>query len=99
MSRAAITIAMLLHGAQAADAAEWKRMEARCAWVKERTAAWHEAMLAMDERCMEAVERMDEEEFERFFDAEQAKVDAIRAELQAVIDKDEWPKDLYWGDV
>ena len=99
MSRAAITIAMLLHGAEAADAAEWQRMEARCAWVKERTAAWRAAMHAMDERCSEAVERMDEDEFERLFDAEQAKVDAIRAELQAVIDKDQWPRGLYFGGI
>ena len=97
MTRAAITIEMLRRGAEAGDAAEWQRMAARAAWVKETAAAWREALHAMHERCCEAVERMDEEEFERFFEAEQAKVNAIRAPLQAVIDKDEWPRGLYWS--
>ena len=69
---------------------------ARVAWVKERTAAWLAAQEAMNERCDAAVEKLSEEEFEQLADAEQAKVDAIRAELAAVIDHDKWPKGLYW---
>ena len=39
------------------DAAGWRRVRARCAWVKERTAAWRDAQRAMDARCHEAIER------------------------------------------
>jgi hypothetical protein len=53
----------------------------------------------MDERCGEAVGRLSEEDFERLCDAEQAKVDAARAPLQAAADRDEWPRELYWGGV
>jgi hypothetical protein len=79
------------------DASEWKRIAARLAWVRETCAAWREAQREMDERCDEAVGRIDTEAFERLCDAEQAKVDAIRAQLQAVIDHDRWPRELYFG--
>jgi hypothetical protein len=88
---------MLTAGAQAADAAEWKRMAARSAWVREKAAEWREAQHAMDERCTEAVGRMSEAAHHRLIVAEQAKVSAIRAELDAVIERDEWPRALYWG--
>jgi hypothetical protein len=97
MSRAAITIEMLRRGARAADAAEWKRMEARTAWVKETAAAWREAQRAMDDRCTEAAGWMDEAALHRLCEAEQAKVDAIRAPLQAAADDDKWPRGLYWS--
>jgi hypothetical protein len=58
-----------------------------------------EAQRARDERCGEAVDRLSEEEFERLCDEEQAKVDAIRAQLDAVIDEDRWPRDLYFGGI
>jgi hypothetical protein len=79
------------------DPATWRRVKARCAWATEVSEAWLAAAQAMDERCREAVGRMDEAEFERFVDAEQAKLDAIRAPLQAAIDKDVWPEGLYWS--
>jgi hypothetical protein len=78
---------------------EWKRVAARTAWVRETTAALREAQREMDERCTEAVERLDEDDFERLLEAEQAKVDAIMAQLRAAADKDLWPRELYWGDV
>ena len=56
---------------------EAERKAARIAWAKATAAAWHEAMLQMDERCTEAVERLSEKEFDRLFEAEQVKVDAI----------------------
>jgi hypothetical protein len=45
----------------------------------------------------EAVDRLSEEAFERLFQAEEAKVDAIRAQIDAVIERDLWPPELYWG--
>jgi hypothetical protein len=75
------------------------RKDARAAWVRETAAKWRDAMRQMDDRCMEAVERLDEEAFDRLCDAEEAKVEAIRAQLQAVIDKDRWPKELYFGGI
>jgi len=81
----------------AAARARADRKDARAAWARETAAKWREAQQEMDERCTEAVGRLDEEAFERLCDAEQAKVNAIRAPLQAVVDKDQWPRELYWG--
>lgn len=78
------------------DEGEMERMLARAAWAKQAAATWREAQRAMDERCTEAVDRLDEEEFERLFQAEQAKVDAVRAPMQAVIDHDRWPRHLHF---
>jgi hypothetical protein len=38
-------------------AREWKRVKARCAWVKKTLDAWHAAQQHMDEVCTEAVKR------------------------------------------
>jgi hypothetical protein len=54
-----------------------ERRAARIAWAKKTAVAWRDAQREMDDRCSEAVERLDEEAFERLCDAEQAKVDAI----------------------
>src|SRR3954447_20373731 len=79
------------------DPQEWKRVAARTAWVRETMAKLRNAQRAMDDRCDEAVERLSEEAFERLCDAEQAKVDAIRAQIDAVIERDLWPRHLYFG--
>ncbi|MFL6726637.1 MAG: hypothetical protein ACJ8FS_09005 [Sphingomicrobium sp.] len=73
--------------------------EARAAWVRRTAAAWREAQRRMDERCDEALDRLSEEEFERLCDEEEAKVDAFRAPLKAVAERDLWPKALYWGGI
>ena len=93
------TIRMLASGVRTEDAAEWRRKAARCAWVKETMSALRQAQRQMDERCTAAVDRLTEEEFERLFDEEQAKVDAIRAPIDAVIERDEWPRHLYFGNI
>jgi hypothetical protein len=31
--------------------------------------------------------------------AEEAKVHAIRAQIDAVIERDLWPRELYWGGI
>jgi hypothetical protein len=71
--------------------------ERRGAWVRKTAAAWRDAHHEMDDRLGEAAVRLSEEEFERLCDQEQAKVDAIRQQISDVIDKDRWPKELYWG--
>lgn len=81
------------------DPTEWKCVAARVAWVRQTSAALRDAQRQMDERCDAAVERLDEEEFERLCDLEQAKVDAIRAQLQAVIERDGWPRELYFSGI
>ena len=81
------------------DPGESARVAARLQWVLERTAALSAAQRAMDHRCMAAVNQVDEAAFARLFDEEQAKVDAIRADLEAVAEEDRWPKHLHWGGV
>ncbi len=93
------TIEMLQAGYDARDCVEWRRKAARLGWVKEIMAALKDAQTAMDRRCAEAAERLSEQEFTRLFDEEQAKVDAIRARIDAVIEHGQWPKHLYFGGV
>jgi hypothetical protein len=73
------------------------RRAARIAWVKETLAKWREAQDEMDDRCCEAVGRIDEEAFERLCDAEQAKVDAIMKAVKDAAERDLWPRELYWS--
>jgi hypothetical protein len=84
-------------GAEPLDPAQWKRTAARVAWVRETTATLREAQREMDDRCTKAVDRLDPQAFDRLFEAEQAKVDAILTQLRAVIDEDRWPRELYFG--
>ena len=81
--------------AAAAQPAQCKA--ARAAWVRKTAKALREAQRAMDERCDEAFGRLDEEEFERLCDEEEAKVDAFRAPLIAAARRDVWPRELYVG--
>ena len=71
----------------------------RAAWVRETAAAWRKAQREMDDRCGEAVERLSEEEFERLCDEEEAKIDAFRGPLKAAVERDLWPRKLYWGGI
>ena len=76
---------------------ELTRQTARVAWVRETSAALSEAQREMDERCSEACERLSEKAFDRLFEAEEAKVEAIFAQLRAVADHDRWPRHLHWS--
>src|SRR5688572_13442553 len=73
------------------------RVAARLQWSLERAADWRRAHRAMDKRCDEAVDRLDEDAFEQLIEAEQAKVDAILAEIEAATKADRWPRELYWS--
>jgi hypothetical protein len=48
-------------------------------------------------RCSAAVDRVSEEEFNRIFDEEQAKVSAILDQFAAIRERDEWPPEIYFG--
>lgn len=96
----AIPIQILLRNRGAPlDRAEWRQVAARVGWVMDMTDQWRAAMRERDERCTEAVGRLAEEEFERFYEAEQAKVDAIQAQIHAVIERDLSPPELYFGGI
>jgi hypothetical protein len=75
------------------------RREARAAWVRKTCRAWLRAQRAMDKRLRAIVDRVSEEEFNRLFDEEQAKVDAIHQPIKDVAERDMWPRHLYWGGV
>jgi hypothetical protein len=73
------------------------RRAARAAWARTTVAALRAAQTEMNERCEEAVERLSEEEFERLFDEEQAKVDALLKLLKHAAERELWPRELYFG--
>ena len=81
------------------------RVAARLAWVKERIAALEAAQQRADEAWFRIVDALpddfddDDDEPEAIPPPEQADVDAIHAELEAVRDHDRWPRELHWGDV
>jgi hypothetical protein len=97
------TIRILLGRAREGDGplnpVEWRRMQARVARARATADKWLKAQRGMDDRCTEAVERLDEEAFERLCDGEQAKVDPFYKPLRAVIDDDRWPRKLHWGGI
>ena len=73
------------------------RREARAAWVKATAARWRAAQRQMDERLTAIVEQVSEEEFERLFDEEEAKVEAFRKPLKDAAERDLWPRELYFS--
>jgi hypothetical protein len=91
------TIRMLRSAPMIPSAEEWRRKAARVAWMQQTTEALFAAQDAMDERCMAAVGKISEEEFERLCDEEEAKVDALFKVLRAAADHDKWPRHLYWS--
>jgi hypothetical protein len=95
MARFEKSVSALLAGAS--KPAEAKA--ARAAWVRSTCAAWRAAMRAMDATCDAAAARLSEAEFEKLIEAEQAKVDAVRAEVDAVVERDVWPRALYFGGI
>jgi hypothetical protein len=103
------TIAALLAaaGEKAGEQARHEsRLAARIAWVKERIAA----LKAAQQRVFDAWDRIldalpddiDDKELEAMDipdPPEQAELDSIHAELDAVRDHDQWPRKLHWGDI
>ena len=100
------TIRTLLAGARAGDSREWRRKAARVAWVEEVSAKWRELHERVDsawDRIFDALpDDIDDDELEAMHipePPEQAELDALHAQIWAVIDHDKWPKHLYFGGV
>lgn len=82
------------------------RKAARLAWLRETAAAWREAnrkVCAAWDRVLDGLpDDLGDEELEALNlpdPPEQREVDALHAQLKAVIDHDRWPRHLYWGDM
>jgi hypothetical protein len=96
------SIAALLNGmAGGDDAAKMARVEARQAWARERCAALRRAQGKADAAWMRLVapyDDCDEADLPELEEPpEQAEVDAIRAEIDAVIEHGRWPRHLHWS--
>ncbi len=74
-----------------------ERIEARAAWVRATCAALRQAQRNMDAAATPPSGRLSERSVRALCAAEQAKVDAIRAPIDAVIERDVWPRELYFG--
>ena len=87
--------------ARAAEA----RVEARCAWVKQRIAEMRAAQAALDAAWSRILKDYPDVDWEdpgapEIPDPpEQAAFDAIYAEIAAVRDHDRWPRHLHFGGV
>jgi len=78
------------------------RIEARYAWVKRRIADLKAAQKRVEEawdRIFDALpDDLDDEALEAIPEPpEQAELDAILAEIEAVRDHDRWPRHLHWS--
>jgi hypothetical protein len=99
------TIAALLAGASRAATEALRagdRQAARLAWARQAVAA----LKAAEKRADEAWDRifaalpddLDDEELDKIPEPpEQAEADRLWEEIEAVIEKDRWPKHLYWS--
>jgi hypothetical protein len=84
--------------------AETRRAEARAgaraAWAKARIEALRDAQKRCDAAWMKLVaEHPGDDDDDMPPPPEQAEVDRILAELDAVRHHDRWPRHLHWGDV
>lgn len=78
------------------------RIAARVAWVHEIIAALkvaHDKVAEAWERIFDALpEDLDDEELEKIPEPpEQAELDSILAQIEAVRDHDKWPRHLHWS--
>jgi hypothetical protein len=78
---------------------QWKRIKARGDWALGMVEQLREAVCRRDALCSAAADRLGEEEFNRLFAAEEARVAALRARIDAAIERDHWPRELYWGEI
>jgi hypothetical protein len=100
------TIRMLQAGYRTRDREEWTRKQARVAWIKEIMAALRAAQERVDaarDRMLGALaDDIDDEELEELNlpdPPEQAELDAIHAQIDAVLEQDKWPRHLYFGGI
>lgn len=95
-----ITIRMLLTSRREEPLApeEWKRVKARCAYALDLVARCFEAERRCTEAWGELVKDIPEEEIDDVEippPPEQAEVDALWAELDALTERDVWPRHLH----
>jgi hypothetical protein len=84
----------------AADEPADPRKAARHRWLHETADKWQDATRRCDHAWGELVEDISEsgiDEVELAPPPEQAEVDALWAQLNDVVQKDRWPRDLYWA--
>lgn len=100
------TVRMLRDGVVIDDPEQWRRVQARVGWVRETLAALedaHQRLFAAWHRVFEALpDDIDDEELEAMNlpdPPEQAEVDAIQAQIDAVIKHDRWPRHLHFGGI
>jgi hypothetical protein len=99
------TIAALLASAARLvgdDGRAQQRVAARVAWVHEIMARLRAAQKRADDAWMNAVRALPDDHSEEELEAipeppEQAELDAIHALIDAVIEEDKWPRELYWS--
>lgn len=78
------------------------RVAARMAWASATVAAWRAAHKRADDAWMALIADLPEDEDEDEDlppPPEQAEVDALWAELNAVREHDRWPRELYFGEI
>ena len=83
---------------------DWHRKAARGAWVRKVMAKLRAAQRKLDsawDRTLAALpDDLSDEELEALHlpdPPEQAELDALRALIDAVVERDLWPRELYWG--
>lgn len=81
---------------------EIQRIAARAAWVNEIIAKLRSAQKRADDAWLAAVRALPEDHTDEELEAipeppEQAELDAIHAQIDAVIEEDRWPRELYWS--
>ena len=76
---------------------------ARYRWLRETTAAWQEAHCRLNEAWDRALARLPDDISDEELEAlelpdppEQAEVDALWEQLNDVIQKDVWPREMYF---
>lgn len=92
------TLTALLSAGEPAD----PRKAARYRWLHRTTAEWQDTMRRCDAKWMELVRDIPEElidEVEIEPPAEQATVDTLWEQLNDVVQKDMWPRHLYFGEI
>ena len=88
----------------AADEPADPRKAARWRWLHETTARWQDATrrceAAWDRRFAGLPDDLSDEQLEALHlpdPPEQAEVDALWAQLDEVVQRDRWPRELYWS--
>jgi hypothetical protein len=78
------------------------RKAMRWLWLRETTLDWQDAFRRCDAAWCELVKDIPEDEIDDVEvgpPPEQAEVDALWGQLNAVIQKDQWPREMHFGGI